>query len=261
MGGSAEVAVTAAPVPSRRRRFTGFHRSDRNFFLVFVLVCWLGIVVGFFPPALQRFQGHARFPAPLILKVHAVAFMSWFGLLTGQTLLVRRLNTRLHMKLGMGAVALVPVMAVSTWFSEIYTQRWHLAHPPDNFPFLIHPIFWVVNFTALATAALVWRKDPGSHKRLILLASTIIAGAAYGRWWGDALFRWFGDGLGGMLINTYAPTDLILFGALAYDWWTRGRLHPAYEIAVPAILLEQIGTSFIYHSPHWIPIASYLVSG
>ena len=27
-----------------------------------------------------------------------------------------------------------------------------------------------------------------------------------------------------------------MLGALAYDWWTRGRLHLVYEVAVPAIL-------------------------
>jgi hypothetical protein len=99
------------------------------------------------------------------------------------------------------------------------------------------------------------RKDPPAHKRLILLATSIIVGAAYGRWWGTGLYNLFGDGLLGVLVYTYAGADLILAAALAYDWRTRGRIHPVYEIAVPAILAGQIATSFIYHSPKWLPIA------
>jgi uncharacterized membrane protein len=259
MGGSGELAISAAAVPSRRRRFVAHHRFDRNFYLIFLLVCWLGVVMGFAPPAMQRFTGHARFPAPLILEIHAVAFSAWLLLLTAQILLVRTRNTSLHMKLGIVGVALVPVMALSGYFSEVHTQRWHLAHPPNNFAFFILPIFWMVTFTLLASAALASRKNPGAHKRLIVLATTVIVGAAYNRWWGEALTRWFGDGLGGMLVNTFAATDLILLGALAYDFWTRGRLHRVYETVVPLLLLAQIATTFIYHSPAWLPIAAFLV--
>ena len=93
------------------------------------------------------------------------------------------------------------------------------------------------------------------NRRRPVLATTVIVGAAYGRWWGNPLYQLFGDGQLGMLIYTYVGADLLMFGALAYDWWTRGRLHRVYEIAVPAILLGQVATTLIYHSPRWLPIA------
>jgi uncharacterized membrane protein len=259
MGGPGELAVTAARALPKRTRFVTFHRADRNFFLIFLLICWLGVIMGFAPPAMLRLSGHARFVAPLVLQVHALAFGSWLVLLTAQILLVRAKHAALHMKLGIAAFALVPVMAVSAYFSEIYTQRWHLAHPPNNYAFFIVPIFWVATFTGLATAALAARRNPSAHKRLILLATTVIVGAAYDRWWGDGLTAAFGDGLGGMLVNEFAATDFIFLGAVAYDLWTRGRVHRVYEIAVPAILLLEIATTFIYHSSRWLPIASHLV--
>lgn len=259
MGGSGELAATVTEVPPRRRRFVAFHRRDRNFFLIFLLVCWLGVIMGFTPPALLRFNGHARFAAPLVLKIHALAFSSWLALLTSQILLVRSKHTALHMKLGRVSVGLVPVMAISAYLSEIHTQRWYLAHGTNNFSFFILPIFWVVSFTSLATAAFLSRKNPSAHKRLILLATTMIVGAAYDRWLGDWLTGLFGDGLGGMLVNEYAATNFILFGALAYDFLTRGRLHRVYEVVVPSILLAEIATTFIYHSDRWPPIAAYLI--
>ena len=96
--------------------------------------------------------------------------------------------------------------------------NWPTSLPVDSQPDLLA-------LMAPATTALAARRNPSAHKRLILLATTMIVGAAYDRWWGDALTQAFGDGLGGMLINEFAITDLIIFAALAYDYATRGRIH------------------------------------
>jgi len=259
MNTSGELAVSTATTLAKRRRFQAFHKNDRNFFLIFILVCWLGVVMGFVHPVMDRINGHPRFAAPLILKIHASAFVGWLALLTAQILLVRTRRTRLHTKLGIVGVALVPVMAVSAYFSEIFTQRWHLTQGANNFAFFIVPVLDVLGFTVFATTALALRRNPAAHKRLILLATTIIVGAAYSRWWGDGLMAAFGDGLGGMLVNTYAGTDVILAGAVGYDLWTRGRLHQVYEIGVPAILLGQIVATLLYHSAAWLAVASRII--
>jgi len=257
---SAEVASQAPDPPSsRRRRFVAYHKWDRNFFLTFLVVCWLGVLMGFVPAVMKRHAGHADYPAPIILQIHAFAFSAWMAMLTAQILLIRSGRQRIHMRLGQIGFALVPVMAASAFLSELYSQRWRFVHPPNSQAFFIIAIFYVIGFTTLASAALIVRKNPGAHKRLILLATTIIVGAAYTRWWGDPLYRAFGDGLGGMIINTYTGTNLIMLGALTYDWWTRRRLHRVYEIAVPAILAGEIATTFIYHSQSWLPIARFAI--
>jgi uncharacterized membrane protein len=236
-----------------RRRFIAFHKWDRNFFLIFLAVCWLGVALGFIHPALKRYAGQADYPAPLILQIHATSFAAWLLLLTAQITLIRTRNPLLHMKLGLIGFALVPIMAVSAFFSEVYSQRFYFVHPPNSQAFFILPIFYVIAFTTLAAAALASRCNPGAHKRLILLATTIIVGAAYARWWGR--YTPIPDTLGGMLINTFAGTDLLLAFALGYDWLTRRRLHPVYELAVPLIVTAEVATTFISHSPRWLPIA------
>jgi hypothetical protein len=259
MNTSAELAASSpAAIPPQRRRFVAFHKSDRNFFLVFLAVCWLGVLMGFQPAVAKRLAGHADYPAPLILQVHAVAFSAWMLLLTAQIGLIRARRPQLHMRLGLIAAGLIPLMAVSGFFSEIYSQRFRTAEP-DERAFFIIAIFYVIAFTTLASTAIAARKNPPAHKRLILLATTIIVGAAYGRWWGTGLYNLFGDGYGGMLIYTYAGTNLILLGALGYDLWSRGRLHKVYEAGVPLILLGEIATTIIYHSPRWVPIARMIV--
>jgi hypothetical protein len=259
MNTSAElIASRPAAIPRRRRRFVAFHKSDRNFFLIFLVVCWLGVLMGFQPAVAKRLAGHADYPAPLILQIHALAFSAWLLLLTAQIGLIRARRPQLHMRLGLVALGLIPLMAVSAFFSEVYSQRFRTAEP-DERAFFIIAIFYVIAFTSLASAAIAARKNPAAHKRLILLATTIIVGAAYGRWWGTGLYNLFGDGYGGMLVYTYAGTNLILLGALGYDLWSRGRLHKIYEIGVPLILLGEIATTIIYHSPRWVPIARMIV--
>jgi len=250
-----EPAAAVALQQPRRQRFLAYHRWDRNFFLTFLALCWLGVLMGSKPAVMKRYTGQADYPAPLILQIHAVAFSAWLALLTTQIALIRSGRPRVHMTLGLIGFGLVPVMAVSAFFSEVYSQRFYFAHPPNSQAFFILPIFYVIAFTSFATSALSLRSNPPAHKRLILLATTIIVGAAYTRWWGEALSAMVGDGLGGMLINSYTGTNLLLIFAVGYDWFTRGRLHPVYEIGVPAILLGEIATTFIYHSPRWLPIA------
>jgi len=243
----------------KRKRFVAHHKSDRTFFLLFLAACWLGVVMGFSPAVAKRWAGHADYPAPLILQVHAFAFGAWLLLLSAQIALVRVRRVKVHQSLGLIGVGLVPLMAVTALLAEIYSQRFHLAQGANNYPFFFVAIFYALGFGALAGAALLRRNDPAAHKRLILLATAIIVGAAYARWWGDPLAARFGDGYVGMLVNTYAGTDLLLLAAALYDYATRGRLHRVYEIGVPVILLCEVATSVVYHSPAWLPVAAVLV--
>lgn len=239
--------------------FAAYHPWDRNFHLLFAALCWLGVVMGFFPASAARLQGQADYVAPLILHIHALAFVGWLVLLTVQVLLVRTARQAVHRRLGMVAFVLVPVMMLSGYFAEVYSQRFYLAHPPDSQAFFIIPIWYVIGFGVLAGAAVLKRREPAAHKRLIVLATTLIVGAAYARWWGDTLAAAFGDGYGGMLINSYAGTTLLWLLGLGYDLRTRGTIHRAYRWGVPFIIAGQLVTTVLYHSPAWLPVARVLV--
>ena len=250
------------PVGSRNhafRPFPPYHRADRNFFLLFLDLCWLGVVMGFVPAVAKRLAGHADYAAPMILQIHMVAFSAWLLLLTVQIGLIRTRRTTLHRKLGLAGVVLVPVMAVTAVLAEVYSQRFYFDHPPNSQAFFILPIWYALTFAAFAGMALQQRRNPSSHKRLIVLATTVIVGAAYARWWGEGLTRSFGDGFWGLIVNTYTGTNLLLAGAVAYDLLTRRRIHSVYAIGVPAILAGELAVSLIYHSPAWLPIARVLI--
>ncbi len=172
------------------------HAWDRNFFLAFVAACWLGVLMGFGPSVTERLQGQADYAAPFFLHVHAAAFVGWLLLLTTQATLIRVGRVSTHQATGMIGVALVPVMLITALVSEVYSQRFYADRDPENLKFFIIPLYYVVVFGILAGSALLFRRDPPAHKRLILLATAVIVGAAYTRWWGEGLPPWPAPGSG-----------------------------------------------------------------
>lgn len=237
------------------RPFAIPHRWDRNFFLAFVLLALLGVGQGFFPASAARFAGKSDYAAPLILQIHAASFLAWMLLLTVQIGLIRWGRQRNHRKLGVIGACLIPVMILSGFFSEVYSQRFYLTHPPNSQAFFIIPIWYVLAFGILAGLAIAKRTDPPAHKRLIYLATTVIVGAAYTRWWGEGIKSLYGDGYFGLIANTFTSTNLFMAALVAYDFATRGRIHPTVMVAVPAIVASEFMISWLYHAPGWLPVA------
>ena len=235
------------------------HPWDRNFHLLFVALCWLGVGNGFFVALFGRFAGKADYPAPPILQIHALAFVSWLLLLTAQVLLIRTGKTATHRRLGLTGMALVPVMVLSGLLAEVYSQRFYFDHPPNSQAFFIIPIWYSLGFGVLGGLALRARRDSPRHKRLVLLATSFIVGAAYTRWWGETLTAWVGDGYLGMLINTYTGTSLLLALLLGYDKVARGRVHPVLLAGSLFIAAGSMATTLIYHAPGWLPVARFLI--
>lgn len=244
----------------RSRKFAPFHQRDRQFNAAFISLCWLGVLFGFYPASSARFAGHADYPAPPILSLHAILFVGWLLLLTLQIVLVRTKRLRIHKKFGRVGYALVPLMFYSALASELHSQRFYIRRHDDDLHFFILPLFYAGAFALLAGWALaVAKRDPVAHKRLILLATTIIVGAAYGRWWGPALTARFGDDFWGTIVNTFAGTNLLLLIGVAYDAATRRQLHKTYQIVVPLILASELACSYVYHADWWVPIARQLI--
>jgi hypothetical protein len=239
--------------------FVPWHRWDRNFFLSFVLAAWIATGIGFYPSVTERFTGHADYVAPLVLQLHVFAFTGWLCLLSLQVLLVRTGRQPLHRLLGLCGAILVPVMVLTASGAEIFSQRFYSGQYPENLCFFISPPSSMALFAVFGTMAILQRRQPAAHKRLILLATTVALSAAYNRWWGEALYALFGDGYAGMVIHNYAGIDLILVLLVAYDWITRRRIHSVYQWGVPLVFVTQLAGTFIYHSEIWPGIVRRLV--
>ena len=215
--------------------------------------------MGFGPEVDGQLKGRAPFP-PLIVHIHAVVFMGWLVLFTTQVWLIRARRPDIHRKLGLVAVALVPVMVVLGVATALVSRRLRFeAGVTEMLAFMIVPLTDMILFPSFAIPGLLWRKDSAAHKRLILLATIMLLPAAFGRWIGPWINIHWGDGFLGFAAQSYLGPDVMIAAAMAYDRLTRGRVHPVYLLAAPWILAVQAITSAIYHWSGWMPLAERMI--
>lgn len=232
-------------------RFAPRARRDRDFFLFMVALIWLGIAMGFVPEIAAHIRMHK--PAyPLIVHIHATAFVGWLGLLTTQVVLIRSGRADIHRKLGVFGATLAPIMVVLGLAASWIVDRLHFGLPNSHPQFLAIQIADVLNFGVLAAAAIVWRKTASAHKRLILLATIFIADAGFARWLGDSVEKVVGFGSLWQDWMVFYVYDLILVTIIgAYDFLTRRRLHPAFVAGSAFGLSVQVIAAWLYGSPWW----------
>jgi len=223
---------------------------DRNFFLLWVVVIWLVILRGFVPAIVRHVAGGQ--PAyPLIVHVHAVAFVGWLVLLSVQVGLIRERRYAVHRSLGAFGGALAVAMLVLGPWAGIVSEQVHFGTPDSDPPFLSVEFLEMIAF-GLAVGAAVWlRRDASAHKRLMLLAILFLTTAGFGRWLYDPLHAIFGDGFLPFLVEFYGATILLILALGAYDIATRGRLHPAYVAGAALGLASQLLSTWLYFSPAW----------
>ena len=253
---TAEAANGIAPKPARP--FAPYVKSDRNFFLTYVVLIWLGILGGFVPEIVSHIVKHKP-PFPWIVHVHAVVFVGWLVVLTTQVLLIRNKRADLHRRLGVAAMGVAALMVVIGPITAFASQRYHLGKPDSDVPFLAVQLLDILGFAMLVSAAFVMRNNSSAHKRLILLATLYIADAGFARFFGDGVHGVLGDGYWPFLAEAYLANDVLAVGIGAYDLVTRKRLHPAYVAGMAVTFGLQLIGSALYHSPGWKTIALALI--
>jgi len=239
--------------------FAAWHKGDRGFALVFALVAWIAVIVGFYPAVSGRWRGESDYAAPLILQVHVFAFAAWLCLLTAQVFLIRTKHLAGHRALGTAGALLIPVLAVTGLGAEVFSQRFYSPQYPANLRFFVFPVTTMLSFVAVASAAVWFRSDPRTHKRLMMVATALILVAAFNRMWGNAIYGIMGDEYLGTLVRNVIGPDLVIAALVGYDLVTRRRVHPALLVAAPPIVLAQLAAAAIYHSSWWPGVARTLV--
>jgi len=245
-------APPAAPFAPR-------HQADRNAFLALLVLAWAGIVSGFGLDVNDHIR-HANYTYPLITHVHALVFTGWLVLFTIQVLLIRRHRPDLHRRLGLAMAWLIPLMVVVALATAWTAQRQAATLPGPHDPqFLSINLTDMLGFATLAGAAILLRRDPSAHKRLMLLSLFYLSTAGFARLWlltsgpagTDTFWGFF------LTFNLGGDVPVVLLGA--YDLVTRGRLHPAYVAGAGWILANELAATWLYFNPAWKVISLKLL--
>ena len=191
-------------------------RPDRLFFPLMVLTAAAVVAAGFAPTYYLGVWFHAP-PLAATVHVHAAAFTAWLVLLVTQTLLIRAGRFRWHRAIGKAAVALVVIMVITGYVVIFGKPR------PTAFmrAFIFTPILSLVLFPVFVGIAIYFRRDPATHKRLMLLATILIANAGVARLLG--MLGWSG----GFYRPWIATYGLLLLPLVIYDLVRLKTLHRA----------------------------------
>lgn len=230
----------------------------RGFYVGLALLIAAFAVTGFWPTYWgPLFSG--SLDLHWLLHLHGVVFTAWLVLLITQTVLVYRGRTDLHRSMGkvvgIGLGVLVITVGLSAILGSISPEVGHEYQDLQAFVSSVLAINLpgIFAFTGLFAAGLAYRNRPAIHKRLMVVATLALLSAATVRL-GSNLFGlsfWTGT-----IIGRGLPLGIAGL-ALGYDWWTRGRVHPAYWIAI-AVLLVDDGFAFVQATEAWTNFTSQI---
>ena len=203
--------------------------SDRRFFFVMAVVVALVVAAGFGP------SYAASLPPPGLpfwVHLHGAAMTGWIVLFGVQAWLIGQRQVRLHKTLGWTSIGLVlAIIPLGVATNLLAIKRG--AVPPFFRPvdMMAADLLDVTLFAGLFTAAVLLRRQPAWHKRLMLCGAVLLTWPAVAR-----LIP-----LRALGIPHIIPASIAIVVALAligplYDLATRRRVHPAYFWGVGAII-------------------------
>ena len=245
------LALTPPPVasgqarPARRRRW------------LFTLIAIISIAIaltGFWPTYFGRLLTTGVQVLPIV-HLHAVVFSGWLALLLTQALLAANGRVALHMRvgrIGMAYGALLFVVGELTAFA-VFGARVASGDVAAARAQLFAPVTDLLVFAPVLAAAWIYRQRPEIHKRLIVVATSVLLIAAVHR---IALFGSPPPPLPILLLVWLAP---ILLG-IAHDLVTRRSVHPVYLLGIAAIVFLKFLRRPLARSDGWRGFVDWLVT-
>ena len=232
-------------------------RAERAFFGGMSALIAVTILLGFARTYyLRMLVGAPSPPIPTLtplIHVHGLLFTGWIVLLLAQTGLVAAGRVDVHRRLGFaGAAVAVLMIGVGTLTALHGVVRGVSPGGMDPRRFLAMPLFALVVFGLLLFAGLRARRDPQSHKRLVLLATIALLP--------PALARWMIVYLGLPLPSVLAVSTLFILPLVAWDWKTLGRLHRATLWGGLLVVASGPLRLAIALTPAWLAFADWAVA-
>lgn len=225
---------------------------DQYFYLFMALLIAAAVVYGFSQTVEQRLL-HAVPARPFLLYVHGAVFSGWVAFLILQSVLVRTHHVRWHRTVGWFGVALGCAVVVFGVWTAIVMSRFRIVHfnGKGAVANLGLSFYDIAAFAVPFALAILWRKRPEYHRRLILLASCALTSAAFGRFPPSLIPKhWFFVGV----------DSLVLLG-VAHDLIVSRRIHRVYQVGLPAFVVCQVAVMYVLltDAPFWRSIANAIL--
>ena len=223
-------------------------RQGRNrFFIAMALLMLVAVALGFGKSFYVRPMFSDK-PLPIHLVVHGITMTAWYLLFLAQASLVAVGRTDLHRRLGLAGVVLALAVVVTGVIVNVRLvprmEALGILSGADGLRqgagFALGSLLGLALFAVVVALALLWRRRPAVHKRLMFWACVLTVGPAF------ANTRPLGQALDPLVAPhlPFFPSDLFWFAALmAYDWVTLRRFHPATYVTFLVLAAVLIGAT------------------
>jgi hypothetical protein len=229
-------------------------RRKRQFFLVASCLALLITFVGFFKTFILP-SARGTFTAPAVIYIHGSLLFLWTMLLVTQSTLIQMRNVKLHRRLGFLSLGLVPGVVISTMAVGVYVMKRDLALGGGQVAIssLVGTFTTPIIFAVLVTVAIIYRRRPELHKRLMLLAMIAIIWPAFFR------FRHYFPSVANpeFLFGFVLPQSMIL-AAILWEKFTIGHVHVLYLTVGLALVAENFAEFCLFDSSGWRVLANWL---
>jgi hypothetical protein len=193
-------------------------------------------------------------PLTVRLQLHGFALSAWLALFIAQARLVAAHRRTLHKRLGIAGAVLAGLAVATTYAAVFEAAAVAVAQGSTTAVVRLYSGLELSTLFGLFVAAgIVFRKHPESHRRLMVLAMLAAVGPGAHR----AVTLIAGHVVRDPHIWVIA---MLLVGALAYDWRTRGRPHPVLFWGGALLIALQMTRNFVGSSDVWQHIGNWLLS-
>jgi hypothetical protein len=232
-------------------RIITVRRRERLFYVGMALAILITVFAGFSRSYFLKAQFGTP-PLSLLLHVHGLVFTSWILLFLTQTTLVAARRTDIHRRLGVfGGVLAALVVIVGTTTAIIRVKQGATVPGVPPLSFLAVPLFDMVVFAILISAALYYRRRADVHKRLMTLATIALLPAPIARLPLEMVRE------GGLPV-IFGLADLFLVICLIYDLIIWRKIHRATAWGGLIILASQPLRLVLSGTTAWLALAGWL---
>jgi len=235
--------LSQSAIAGSARAFTGPKGLVDKYFYFAMSLLISGIVVWGFHSTVNPNLIHATPPRPLLLWFHGAAFSGWVLFFILQSALVRTHNIKVHRLLGWFGAGLAAAMVVLGFVIAVVMARfdWYTLHEPGTDVFLSVPWGDMIEFGPLVALAILWRKKPELHRRLLFIATCCLLDAAFGR--NDYLYDHS---------LMFVGVDLVILLGVVRDLLVDRNVHKVYRIALPILITWQVLLVYLWRgAPAW----------
>jgi len=225
-------------------------RPDDVFFPAMAVVILTVVVIGFAQSYFLPGMVFAKLPNTLV-HIHGALFVAWIFLLLLQNALVAIRRVQWHKTLGILGVILPPLMVVFGVLTVFDSIRRNGTGLPAEL-ILVGDFGQLALFVGLTCWAMLARRNPAAHKRLMILGTLAMIGPAVNRWPFPAALRLPGT------IGVCLALPLLIVG---YDAWSLRRIHRTTLIGYLLIACQILTLLPISSMRIWQPWVDWIRRG